>query len=154
MSQNWVMALDNLAACGVLDYDAPAFLLGQAPRYAGNPTIKELPCTIPGYQPHGVKMNPLCSDTYENDGNLVHNPKWKKLLFAGVAIGGSLLIAASLLTLKRKIKLPKLPKIKMPKLKMPKFLSGIKTKVSNLGSKIAKGVKKPINWIKNKFHRP
>ncbi len=151
------MSLDNLAASGVIDFDAPAFLLGQAPRYAGHPNLEQIPMQNPAFLPQNIKMNgnqPY--DSFNKDGNLVHNPTWKKILFACVAIGGTALIAASILAGVGKLKgltKIKLPKIKLPKFKMPK-LTGIKTKVTNLGSKVLSYIKKPITWVKGKFHKP
>ena len=43
MSSNWVNALDACAAAGVIDYDAPSFILGKQPRYAGHPEFEKLP---------------------------------------------------------------------------------------------------------------
>ena len=157
MSKNWVMSLDNLAASGVIDYDAPAFLLGQPQRYAGHPNLEQIPMQNPAFLPQNVKMNgnqPY--DSFNKDGNLVHNPTWKKILFAGVAIGGTALIAASVLAGVGKLKgltKIKLPKIKLPKFKMPK-LSGVTTKIKSFGSKIGSFMKKPINRIKGIFHKP
>ena len=151
---NWVTSLDNLAASGVIDFDAPAFLLGQTPRYVGSPDLDRLPLSNPAYQPHGVKMkNTPNVDSYDNsdDKNLVQNPTWKKLLFGGVAIGGALLIAASMLSARGKLKLPS--KIKLLKIKLPK-LSGFTTKVKNFGQKILSYIKKPFSWVKGKIRRP
>ena len=145
---DWVMALDNLAASGVIDYDAPAFIMGQQPRYVGHPELAHLSIQNPAFS-----QGNLNGDSFEKSNNLVQNPKWKKVLFAGVAIGGTLLIAASMISLKHKIKLPKFKKLKFSKLKLPKF-SGIKTKTVNFGKKILSYVKKPINWVKGKIHMP
>ena len=142
---DWVMALDNLAASGVIDYDAPAFILGQQPRYIGHPDLASLSVQNPAYL-QGTKIKSLQADSFQNNNNLVQNPKWKKILFAGVAVGGTLLIAASLISLKRKIKLPKFLKFKSPQINTPKF-----TAIKNFGQKILSFVKKPINWVKTKL---
>ena len=147
---NWVTSLDNLAASGVIDFDAPAFLLGQNPRYVGNPDLGRLPLDDPAYQAHGVTMkNTPNADSFDNsDGkNLVQNPTWKKLLFAAVAIGGTALVAASIIS--GKGKLNKLLK----KIKLPKF-SGFTTKIKNFGQKILNYIKKPISWVKGKIRKP
>lgn len=148
---NWVMSLDNLASSGVIDFDAPAFLLGQNPRYIGNPNLDSLPLENPAYQPHGVKMKdvpPIDSyDKHSDNKDLVHNPAWKKWLFAGVAIVGSALLAATLLAKKGKINLPK---FKMPNIKMPNW-TNIKTKAANLGQKVFSYIKKPFTYLKSKF---
>ena len=150
---NWAMALDSLAASGVIDFDAPAFILGQPPRYAGHPNLDRLPLEDPAYMPHGVKMkNAPSTDSYDGNKNLVQNPTWKKLLFGGVAIGGALLVGASILATMGKIKLPS--SIKLPKIKMPKLFSKITNKISKFVSKIMNLIKKPFPWIKGKFPKP
>ena len=147
MSSNWVMALDNLAASGVIDFDAPAYLLGQQPRYVGHPSLGELPLTSPMYLPDGVKMKDIPqNDLYQQSksSDLVHNPKWKKWLFAGVAVLGTILVGATILKGKGKISkgINKISNIKMPKIKTPKFL---KTAFEY--------VKKPFKYIAGKIHK-
>ena len=128
MSENWVMALDNLAACGAIDFDAPAFLLGQKPRYVGHPSLGELPMQNPMYFPEGIKMKDVPQkDIYEQSESkdFVHNPTWKKILCAGVVVAGLILAAGALL--RGKNSLVKgfknfISKIKMPKIKTPKII--------------------------------
>ena len=38
MTTNWAYNLDMLAQNNVLDFDAPAFVMGQNPRYIGSPS--------------------------------------------------------------------------------------------------------------------
>lgn len=56
MSSNWVSNLDMLAAGGVVDFDAAAYLLDQPARYVGNPQIEGLPLENPSLLPQGVKL--------------------------------------------------------------------------------------------------
>lgn len=162
MSSNWVTALDNLAASGVIDFDAPAYLLGQKPRYIGNPSLGELPLTSPMYLPEGVKMKDIPqSDLYEQSKShdLVHNPSWKKWLFAGVAALGAVLIGGAIIAGKGKVSAGikniknSLSNIKMPKLKTPKFLKGIGTKVSSFLKTVWTYIKKPFQYIASKIRK-
>lgn len=36
---NWATNLDMLAQEGVISFDAPSFVMGQKPRYVGNPKL-------------------------------------------------------------------------------------------------------------------
>lgn len=158
MSENWVMALDNLAACGAIDFDAPAFLLGQKPRYVGHPSLGELPMQNPMYFSDGIKMKDVPQkDMYEKSESkdFVHNPTWKKILCAGVVVVGLILARGALL--RGKNKLVKgfknfISKIKMPKIKTPKFLKGTGTKMSNAGKNAIKYIKKGFTSLKSKIH--
>ena len=47
MYSNWVNVLDNLAAGGVIDFGAPAYLLDQPARYVGHPKFADLPLGVP-----------------------------------------------------------------------------------------------------------
>ena len=84
---NWVHAMDSLAAGGVIDFDAPAFLLDRNPRYVGNPRLDSLPLEYPIYPEGQVSLNnlpPVDEFKKEEKGlNLVENPSWKKWLFGG-----------------------------------------------------------------------
>lgn len=46
---NWAYNLDMLAQNGVLDFDAPSFIMGQAPRYVGAPSAPPSPYVGPPY---------------------------------------------------------------------------------------------------------
>lgn len=130
MSSNWVNALDACAAAGIIDYDAPAFIMGQSPRYIGHPDFERLPLKNDYLLPPGVKLTELPSiDTYGNpeDKPLIQNPLWKKVLFGAITIAS--LIAAG-------IGVTKLGKIKIPDLKINKAWDLIK---------------KPFNYIASKF---
>ena len=89
MNSDWVMALDNLAASGVIDYDAPAFLLGKKARYVGNPQYETIPMLPPVLLPPDVKMKdvpPL--DTYDRpeDKSITEPASWKKWLMGGIIV--------------------------------------------------------------------
>ena len=143
---DWAFNLDNLAANGVIDFDAPAFLLGQKPRYIGNPSIEGLPLESLSYLPENIKLKDLPSDCYENskDGNLVHNPTWKKILFGGIAIAGAVLATMGIFKLKGNWKNVKKGFSKLiNKIKMPSF-KDIGKKIGNIFNSIWNFVKKPF----------
>jgi len=110
MDSNWIIPLDALAAGGVIDFDAPAFLLDQKPRYVGHPEMERLPMTISPVLPEGIKLKDVPqTDILEKseDKNLIGNPSWKKVLFGilaatGVIFGGYKIMKA------KGIKMPKL----------------------------------------------
>ena len=107
MSLDWISALDACAANGILNYDAPADILGQDPRYVGHPNFEKMPM-VPTLLPEGTKLPemPETDEFVPQNGNLVENPSWKKWLFgigATVAAGGAILAA---LVSKGKIKIP------------------------------------------------
>ena len=84
MGIGWANNLDLLAQSGVLDYDAPAYVLGQPPRYVGNPgsvnPLVDNPPRVPGFeQPKVDEFKPSKND------NIVKTPAWKKWLFGLVA---------------------------------------------------------------------
>lgn len=84
MGTNWINSLDMLADAGVIDYDAPAYIKGTAPRYAGCPDFACLTPDGPKYQKE------LSKDEYEKIDNksFINNPGWKKALFTMLALGG------------------------------------------------------------------
>lgn len=152
MGENWVSNLDMLAAGGVIDFDAPAYLLDQPARYVGNPMVEGLPMENPSLLPEGVKLKdvPKMDEYNGKTGNVVENPKWKKAVFgilAALGIGGAVL---GVLASRGKFKFPKIgsSKIKIPKFKMPKF-SGLK----NAGTTVLNYIKKPFKYIAGKFTR-
>lgn len=155
MSENWVFHLDNLASAGIIDFDAPAYLLDQPARYVGNPQFEN---DLPQLLPDNVKLKEAPkSDEFNSpsNGNIVQPPKWKKWLFGGIVAAG--IGALAFAGFKGKLKMPKF----LSNIKMPKFLSKIKmpdmTKVKNFlkntGSTIVNYVKKPFVWIANKFKK-
>ena len=99
MSSNWVSTLDRLAADRVIDFDAPAYILGQPSRYYGYPDsgrAKEV-------------ENVLNRDYYDKPKpGTVLNPNWKKWMFGGLI---SSIIAGGIITIltKGKVKPKKTP---------------------------------------------
>lgn len=80
---NWAFNLDMLAQNGVIDFDAPAYIRGTKPRYAGNPVN---PSPFSDYVPKGDNLKPTEKDGF-SDTNPVKNPGWKKWLFGALAVG-------------------------------------------------------------------
>lgn len=137
MAMDWVYALDVCAANGILDYDAPADILGEKARYVGHPDINTVPTIPSALLPSGTKLPDMPeSDEFINpkkNDNLVENPAWKKWLFGigtAVVIGGTIL---GTLISKGKIKIP--------------------SNIKNLGQNIWNGIKKPFTWIASKFRK-
>lgn len=126
MSSDWVPAFDNLAASGIIDFDAPAYLLGQPARYVGHPNVQDV-AMAPALLPNGTKMKSgLVNDEFNgSEKNLVQNPKWKKWLFGGTLGAAAIGFAYGLLA--KKFKLPKIDlskfasKFKIENFKLPKF---------------------------------
>lgn len=169
MEPNWVMALDNLAAGGVIDFDAAAFLLDKPARFVGHPAPESLPLGNINYLPKGTKLKDVPQiDSFHKDKQDIdyfHNPTWKKVV-VGTIVGAGVL-GIGLAVLSKFVKLPfkmpkilsmpkikfpmiKMPKIKLPKVKLPK-LSSIGTKLKSAGAKIVEYVKKPISFIASKI---
>ena len=120
MDSSWILPLDALAAGGVIDFDAPAFLLDQNPRYVGHPDMERLPMTISPLLPEGIKLKDVPQfDTLEKsqDNNLVSNPTWKKVLFGLLIAGGAIFGGYKIL----KAKGTKIPEFKMPKIDFSRF---------------------------------
>lgn len=144
MNSDWSYAIDMCAASGILNYDAAADILGQKPRFVGNPKMSEIEGISPVYLPEGTKMkDPLSEDGFEkleenDDKNLVQNPTWKKVLIGGITALG---IGAGLFALfKGKLKMPKFSKINF---------DSIKNSVVNVGKKAWGYIKKPFVYIMN-----
>lgn len=141
MYSNWVSDLDMLASSGVINFDAPAYLLDQPARYVGNPNFESLPMTNPSLLPEGTKMKDQPkSDGFNNaDKNLIQNPSWKKWTFgaiAAAAVAGGIYAVS-----KGKIKIPNFKNFSMAK-------AG--TAIKNFGTKAIDYIKKPFIWIANK----
>ena len=86
MAIGWANNLDLLAQSGVLDFDAPAYVLGQPARYVGNPgpvnPLYDNPPRVPGFeQPKTDEFKP------SKNNDLVKTPAWKKWMFGLVAAG-------------------------------------------------------------------
>lgn len=94
MDTNWAYNLDLLAQNGVLDFDAPSYVMNQNPRYVGSPLTPPSPYI--GQLPPAPNLNQPEIDEFriedtktpeKNDENPVKNPLWKKLLFGTIAAG-------------------------------------------------------------------
>lgn len=91
MAENWVNNLDMCAQNGILNYDAAAFIKGQAPRYVGNPTENVPP--FPELSETPILAQPQTDefkhevDKIKEDTTLVKLPTWKKAAFSLLAIG-------------------------------------------------------------------
>ncbi len=146
---DWAFNLDNLAANGVIDFDAPAFLLDKKPRYIGNPSLEELPLESPMYLPEGVKLKDLPSvDTFGNpeDKNLVSNPLWKKVLFGAIALGAA--VAGTIGIFKFKGGLKNIKK------SFSKFISNIKMpSLEKIGHTMKSWLSSAWNIIKKPFKK-
>ncbi len=148
MSSNWVSNLDMLAAGGVIDFDAAAYLLDQPSRFVGNPSLENLPLENPSLLPQGTKLKdlPQTDEFNRSSKQPTDTPAWKKWTFGAIITG---LLAAGVFALtKGKIKMPKVfSKIKLP------GMSKIATTLKNFGTKTLGYIKKPFVWIANKFKK-
>lgn len=97
MTTNWAYNLDMLAQNGVLDFDAPAFVMGQNPRYVGRPMRPPSPYV--GNVPPAPAINQPEMDEFkpqkqkqpkvdkQNNVDEIQNPSWKKWAFGILAVG-------------------------------------------------------------------
>lgn len=105
-------SLDNLAANGIIDFDADAYVKGTPPRYSGNPRgyvgpIEDMPLMAsPSY---GVYPGAHLSGHPQHDAFVNHeekhsNPGWKRalmtILVAGLAVVGGIKYKGKLVKLK------------------------------------------------------
>ena len=164
MDASWVTAMDGLAAGGVINFDAPAYILGSNPRYVGNPSLEGLPMENPAYF-KGIQLKnvPPVDEFKYNDqlpGQKKKTNVWGWILGG---IGAVAVVVGGVLLAKGKIKIPEswkkiLPKNwKSPKewkifkdMKMPD-LSKWKEKTSKFFENIWGYIKKPFTWIGEKF---
>ncbi len=141
---NWVTTFDALAASGVIDFDAPAFLMDKKSRYIGHPNLEKLPLDDSNYYPHGVKLKDVPDKDIldiSQSNKLIENPTWKKILFGAIAIAGTILGAFALHKAPAKIRTYKISKLRT--------LAKTKNYFSNVWQKL----KQPFNWIKTKFKK-
>ncbi|HNW26764.1 MAG TPA: hypothetical protein PLG15_02125 [Candidatus Gastranaerophilaceae bacterium] len=118
-------ALDNLAANGVINYDANAYIRGEKPKYGINPQMK-----APGLKmDSNAKMQEQPQkDEFKNSIEKI--PSWKKILTGVLLVGTAVLLG-------KKIWKPKNINLK---------------KSSNVVRKPLKDfIAKPISWIKSKI---
>lgn len=88
MSCNWAGNLDMLAQNGVIDFDAASYIMGQKPRYVGNPAhpnpFNGQPPTITNLQQPSIdEFKPQQIDK-DNSPKL---PAWKKWAFGLLTVG-------------------------------------------------------------------
>lgn len=93
---NWAYNLDMLAQNGVLDFDAPSFITGQAPRYVGAPSAPPSPYVGPPYVATPQLQQPEVDEFQkqktkippkgEQNKDYIQNPTWKKVLFGALAL--------------------------------------------------------------------
>ncbi len=143
MSLDWVYPLDALAAGGVIDFDAPAFILDKPARYVGSPRYEDiLNIDNTALLPEGTKMKqqPKSDEFGDDSKNIVKNPSWKKWVTGGIigTLAASLILG--ILTKKGKIKLPDMTKVK--------------NTIKNLGSNAWNYIKMPFTFIAGKFKKP
>ena len=145
MSSNWVSNLDMLAAGGVIDFDAPAYLLDQPARYVGNPQIEGLPLENPSLLPQGVKLKDVPQmDEYSGSNRKPSaGTSWEKWTFAGLVT--TLLGAGAFALFKGKI--PFLGKI-------ASRASSLGSSAKGLGSTVWSYIKKPFSFIASKIKKP
>lgn len=89
MSGNWATNLDMLAQEGIINFDGPAYVMGQKPRYVGNPQMAR-PFNGPAPEAPLINNQPGADEFKPSDANnknYVKNPTWKKWLFGAVAVG-------------------------------------------------------------------
>jgi len=143
MGSNWINALDNCAAGGVLDFDAAAYLLDQPERFVGHPKFEDIPAIQqPLLLPPNTKIKgELKEDEFssQNSKDLVQNPSWKKWLTGGLIVTAIAGITVGILT--------KTGKIKMPD------MSSLGTSLKNAGTTVLDFIKKPFTWIAGKLKK-
>ena len=145
MSSNWIGALDGLAAGGVIDFDAPAYLLDKKPRYIGNPQLERLPLES-DLLPADVKLKDIPQfDEFAKNDDLVNNPSWKKWMFGGLLVSGIAGAAVAVLTKGKNINFSET----FAKIKNINF-SKIGEKLKNINIPKADKVKNLFNSVKNK----
>ena len=138
MSLDWVFPLDALAAGGVIDFDAPAFILDKPARYVGSPRFEDIlnidnTSLLP--KETKIKEQPKIDGFVSEGGNIVKNPSWKKRL-TGCVVGTAVVsLILGILSKKGKIKLPDMHKIKA------------------VMKNICLYFKKPFSWLAGKFKK-
>lgn len=89
MSLGWADNLDMLAQNGVLDFDAPAYITGQTPRYVGGLSSQPSPFVGPMPNNQNLQQPKVDEFSYEKKDkkDIVSNHAWKKWAFGLVAAG-------------------------------------------------------------------
>ncbi len=158
MGSNWVSNLDMLAAGGVIDFDAAAYLLDKPARFVGNPQIEGLPLESPALLPEGVKLKDLPQiDEFNSSGQKETKPSklsnWKKLSFGALVTG---LLGWGIYGLtKGKVSFSKLKSFKFGSIgsKIKNSTSGLGSKLKKGGSTVLKYIKMPFTYIASKFKK-
>lgn len=116
MVSNLPNALDNLAANGVIDFDATSYINGSAPRYIGHPrNLTNSNKYSKGLPPQANMSNSIQDEFVRKTKNI---PSWKKILTGALLIGATVfaatkikplgkLIAKPIVWIKNKIKIKK-----------------------------------------------
>ena len=88
MSCNWAGNLDMLAQNGVIDFDAASYVMGQKPRYVGNPAH---PNPFNGQTPSIPNLQQPEIDEFRPQGQSQDKssklPLWKKIAFGVLVVG-------------------------------------------------------------------
>ena len=156
MTSNWAYSLDLLAQNGVLDFDAPSFVMGQNPRYVGRPSLPPSPYAT-GIPPAPAINQPVIDEFQhqpqkipkktEKDNDIIHNPSWKKWTFAALSIGGLALLAFNYKSVAAGVKNG------WTKVSGKISWSGIKTFCSNAGKSVCKFFSDGWNKFKGLFKK-
>lgn len=159
MSSNWASGLDMLAQNGVLDFDAPAFIMDQAPRYIGSPSGPVSPyiggplpnapaLTQPKVDEFKQEKTKLPPSNNNKDTNFVKNPSWKKILFGALALTAAGFGIYKFKSVKNYFKTG------FNNLTNKFSFKSIKTFVSNKAKAVGKFFKNCWTKIKNVFKKP
>ena len=144
---SWADSLDMLAQNGILDYDAPAFVTGQNPRYVGSPD--KIPSPFVGGVPNAPALKQPQTDSYSpNKENIVHPSSWKKWAFASLALG---IVGIGIFNRKSIVNTVKNT---FNNLKTKLSWKSIKTFISNKAKAVGKFFKKCWGKIKGIFKKP
>lgn len=87
MALDWITAMDACASAGIINYDAPAAILGQKPRYWGHPDFNKV-----------ITMSGPGHDVFDpNNQDIVKPQSWKKKAFGWIAAGLGVLATIKLI---------------------------------------------------------
>ena len=135
---SWITDLDACASAGIIEFDAPAYIKGAAPRYYGNPPFE----TITGELPP-IKAQPKKDEFKKSGDPAFNNPTWKKVLFGALAIGAAVFGLSKIKNIKNIFSFSGLKTLPS------KIWNGIKT----LPAKIWNGIKKGWNALTGLFKK-
>lgn len=87
MALDWISAMDACASAGIINYDAPAAILGQKPRYFGHPNFN-----------YAMSMSGPGQDVFDpNNKDIVKPQSWKKKALGWLAAGLGVLATIKLI---------------------------------------------------------